>query len=208
MNLTKEDKNKIIERVVEQNGFKITREEALQLYKKYSKQECMSLSLEFYHSKHYQVQDLGVFLLGYIADAIEEALIFLKETVSANEDWRIQEKLAMAFDTYCSAIGYENALPVIKEWLLDERANVRRAVTEGLRIWTGRPYFKQNPQVAITLLAELKQDESEYVRKSVGNAIRDISKKYTELVKAELDAWNLDNKKILQVYKLASKFIK
>ncbi len=37
--------------------------------------------------------------------------------------------------------------------------------------------FKQNPKVAISLLSKLKDDKSEYVRKSVGNSLKDISKK-------------------------------
>ena len=40
----------------------------------------------------------------------------------------------MAFDNYCKIIGYEKALPLIKEWLNSDCANVRRAVSEGLRI--------------------------------------------------------------------------
>jgi 3-methyladenine DNA glycosylase AlkC len=37
----------------------------------------------------------------------------------------------------------------------------------------------------------LKEDASEYVRKSVGNALRDISKKFPELIKIELNSWKL-----------------
>ena len=40
--------------------------------------------------------------------------------------------------------GYEKALPVIDEWLRSNNPNTRRAVTEGLRIWTSRSYFKDN----------------------------------------------------------------
>lgn len=201
------DKDAVVEKVIGQNGFKIIRDEAVKIFKHYSKDDCWTLGMEFYSSKHYQVQEIGVFLFGYIADAKNEALIFLKEEVSANDDWRIQEILAMAFDSYCKTIGYEAALPGIKEWLSDRRANVRRAVTEGLRRWTSRPFFKENPSVAIQLLAELKNDQSEYVRKSVGNSIRDISRNYPDLVKNELDSWNLSSKGINQVYKLASKFV-
>lgn len=86
-------------------------------------------------------------------------------------------------------------------------ANVRRAVSEGLRVWTSRPYFKDNPQAAIELLAAHKSDESAYVRKSIGNAIRDISKKHSKLVSAELSTWDLSSKEIHQVYKLAGKFL-
>ena len=84
---------------------------------------------------------------------------------------------------------------------------MRRAVSEGLKVWTSRPYFKDNPQAAIELLAAHKSDESAYVRKSIGNAIRDISKKHSKLVSAELSTWDLSPKEIHQVYKLASKFL-
>ena len=77
-----------------------------------------------------------------------------------------------------------------------------------LRIWTSRPYFKDNPNEAIRRIASLKEDTSDYVRKSIGNALRDISKKFPELIEAELNNWNLESKEINQVYKLASKFIK
>lgn len=45
------------------------------------------------------------------------------------------------------------------------------------------------------------------MRKSVGNALRDISKKFPALIKIELDSWKLESKEIKQVYKLASKLI-
>jgi len=45
------------------------------------------------------------------------------------------------------------------------------------------------------------------VRKSVGNVLRDISKKFPELIKIELGSWKLESKEIQQVYKLASKLI-
>ena len=61
---------------------------------------------------------------------------------------------------------------------------------------------------AIQRLAALKADPSEYVRKSVGNALRDISKKFPDFIRKEVEAWSLDSKEIKQVYHLASEFIK
>ena len=148
----------------------------------------------------------GVFLLGHLSDD-DEILTFMRDEVSKDENWRVQEVLAKAFDEFCKKIGYEKALPIIDEWLENENPNTRRAVTEGLRIWTSRPYFKENPNEAIERLVNLKEDSSQYVRKSVGNALRDISKKIPELIKNELLNWNLQSKEINQVYKLASKFI-
>ena len=77
-----------------------------------------------------------------------------------------------------------------------------------MRILTSRPYFKDNPDEAIKRIATLKEDSSEYVRKSVGNSLRDISKKFPELIKEKLDGWDINSKEIQKVYKLASKFIK
>ena len=56
-------------------------------------------------------------------------------------------------------------------------------------------------------LSSLKDDESEYVRKSIGNALKDISKKYPELVSNELKQWDLSSKEIKQVHKLASAYL-
>ena len=48
---------------------------------------------------------------------------------------------------------------------------------------------------------------SDYVRRSVGNALRDISKKHPEMTAAELETWDLAGEDVRQVHRLASKFI-
>ena len=60
----------------------------------------------------------------------------------------------------------------------------------------------------IQRLDALKEDSSKYVRKAVGNALRDISKKFPDFIRKEVEAWSLDSKEIKQVYHLASEFIK
>ena len=84
----------------------------------------------------------SVFLFGHLS-SYEEILIFMRDEVSKDDNWRVQEILAKAFDEFCKKTGYEKSLPVIDEWLQNSNPNVRRAVTEGLRIWTSRPYFKE-----------------------------------------------------------------
>lgn len=193
--------------IPEKDSLKLVKSEAEKFYKTHSLDECAPMGYELYQSNNFQIQEVGVLLLGYAAHKNSAALSFLKNTVSQHKCWKVQEILAMAFDTHCKIIGYEAALPIIQEWLSSDCANVRRAVSEGLRVWTSRPYFKDNPQVAIDLLAAYKSDESEYVRKSVGNAIRDISKKHGELVASELSTWDLSSKEVRQVYKLANRLI-
>ena len=189
-----------------EHGFKEEEKRALEDYKSNDNQYIKKLALLAYKSNVYQVRMYGVFLLGHLSDD-DEILTFMRDEVSKDDSWRVQEVLAKAFDEFCKKIGYEKALLIIDEWLENENPNTRRAVTEGLRIWTSRPYFKENPNEAIERLVNLKEDSSEYVRKSVGNALRDISKKFPELIKNELVSWNLQSKEINQVYKLASKFI-
>ena len=188
------------------SGFKKEEKRALADYKNNDRDYIKKLAFLSYESKVYQVRMYSVFLFGYLSDD-SDILIFMRDEVSKDDNWRVQEVLAKAFDEYCKNKGYENSIPVVDEWLSSDNPNTRRAVTEGLRIWTSRPYFKDNPQEAIKRIAPLKEDASEYVRKSVGNALRDISRKFPELIKEELKTWNLETKEIKQVYKLASRFV-
>lgn len=188
------------------SGFKEEEKRALADYKNNDRVYVKTLAFLSYESKIYQVRMYGVFIFGYLSDD-SDILTFMRDEVSKDDNWRGQEVLAKAFDEYCRNTGYESAIPVIDEWLKSDNPNTRRAVTEGLRIWTSKSYFKENPQEAIKRISPLKEDTSEYVRKSVGNALRDISRKFPELIKEELKTWNLETKEIKQVYKLASRFV-
>ncbi|PKK40469.1 hypothetical protein ABB02_00253 [Clostridiaceae bacterium JG1575] len=123
-----------------------------------------------------EVRMYAVFLLGHCS--LNPAVrTFMRKEVSKDPHWRVQEVLAKAFDRFCAINGMEKSLPVIDEWLQDENPNTRRAVTEELRIWTSRDYFKEHPEQAVKRIASLRNDSGESVRKSAGNALRDISKK-------------------------------
>ena len=150
------------------SGFKKEENRALTDYKNNDRSYIKKLALLSYESKVYQVRMYGVFLFGYLSDD-NDILTFMRDEVSKDDNWRVQEVLAKAFDKYCKNKGYDNSISVIDEWLSSDNPNTRRAVTEGLRIWTSRPYFKENPQEAIKRIAQLKEDASEYVRKSVEN---------------------------------------
>jgi 3-methyladenine DNA glycosylase AlkD len=165
------------------------------------------LAQALFASEVEQAHMLATYLFGQLAVHNPVMLQFMRETISADPSWRVQEILAQAFDAYCKAIGYETTLPTIEDWLHDYRANVRRAVSEGLRIWTSKPYFRNHPEKAIQLLATLHADSSEYVRKSVGNALRDISRKHPDLIAAEIAGWDQTDKPTLQTYRLASTFL-
>lgn len=189
-----------------ERGFLREQRRARSDYASFDPEQARRVAFLAYRSEAYQVRMYAVFLLGHLSQE-SDVLSFLRDDVSADSNWRVQEVLAKAFDDFCAVRGYEAALPVIDEWLSDSRPNVRRAVTEGLRIWTSRPYFRDHPGDAVSRLSRLRGDSSEYVRKSVGNALRDISKKHPELVAAELRTWSLETTEVAQVYRLASTLI-
>jgi hypothetical protein len=139
----------------------------------------------------WEVRFFAVIVLGRIAASDRRALVFLFERCGQDGSWQVNEGLAMAFDAYCAACGYERALPEIERGLHAPQANLRRAVAEGLRPWTAkaRPYFAANPQAAIDLLGTLIDDDSRYVLESTGNALRDIGRKHFGLVLASLRGW-------------------
>lgn len=202
------DLSGLIERARQtQHGFGDIKKAAEEVLAAESPADALAAAHTLFQSDVEQARMLAVFIFGHFAAADEAILQFMRETVSRDADWRVQEILAQAFDQSCKDRGYEESLPLIQDWLADAHHNVRRAVSEGLRIWTTRPYFKQHPETAIQLLSNLRADDSDYVRKSVGNALRDISRKHAPLVEAELATWDLSNKATAQTYKLAAKFI-
>ena len=200
------DVDKIEKKVTKvKHGFLEMREEALRIVGRLSPGQSLRIAKEIYASEKYQVRMVAVFVLGYISPNSKGAFDFLRSKASLDESWQVQEILAQAFNEYCKRIGYEKALATIESWLSDRNPNVRRAVTEGLRIWNQKDYLKEHPEIALKLLSNLKADESEYVRRSVGNSIKDISKKEKELVRSELATWDRSDPKTAFTYSLASK---
>ena len=141
-----EEFEKLIQRVEKtEHGFLSILKEAENIKDSNDVKDCVIISKKLFLSKIPQARMLSTFILGFIAFESKEALNFLRDSVSKDKDWRVQEILAKSFDRFCFDTGYENAMSIIEDWLSDQSPNVRRAVTEGLRIWTGREYFKDHP---------------------------------------------------------------
>ena len=124
-----------------EHGFQHIIEGANEIISTYSKGRCAELAGELSGHEAYQIRMLATTIWGRLATEDDDALCFLKERISTDEHWRVQEMLAKAFDEVCKYRGYEASLPLIKKWLNDDNPNVIRAVTEGLRIWTSGPFF-------------------------------------------------------------------
>ena len=188
-----------------EHGFKIFEEEAKKIVGSHSQINSNKIALDLLESEFYQMRSCGVFILGFISAKDKSVLFTLKELARDDDSWQVQEIIAKAFDQFCRDNGYENSLPEISEWINNENSNICRAVTEGLRVWTSRPYFKEHPEKAIRLISRNKASESEYLRKSVGNSLRDIGKKNSKLIQDEISKWNLDDSNTAFTYQYVLK---
>lgn len=87
----------------------------------------------------------------------------------------------------------QQTLTVLGEWALDENQHVRRLVSEGSRPrlpWGSQlPVFIHDPSPVIALLELLKDDDKEYVRRSVANNLNDIAKDHPDIVADIAERW-------------------
>ncbi len=81
----------------------------------------------------------------------------------------------------------------LREWTADPSEHVRRLVSEGTRPrlpWAPRLRdFLDDPAPVLELLELLRDDDSEYVRRSVANNLNDIAKDHPDVVVATCRRW-------------------
>ena len=84
-------------------------------------------------------------------------------------------------------------MPQMLLWARSENHHVRRLASEGCRPrlpWAmALPEFKKDPSQVLAILELLKNDDSEYVRRSVANNLNDISKDNPQLLIDVAKSW-------------------
>ncbi len=87
----------------------------------------------------------------------------------------------------------KETLAVLMKWTKHKNEHVRRLVSEGSRPrlpWAMQlPAFRKNPERILPLLEALKDDSSEYVRRSVANNLNDIAKDHPDRVAEIAGEW-------------------
>lgn len=127
-------------------------------------------------------------------------IIFVAERGLDHHDLSMaaQRELTRRFSCEFSIRAYlerdtERTLPVLARWTKDTDEHVRRLVSEGTRPrlpWAPRlKRFQADPFPVLALLEELKDDPSEYVRRSVANSLDDISKDHPATVTRTCSRW-------------------
>jgi len=87
----------------------------------------------------------------------------------------------------------EKTMSQMLKWSKHDNFHVRRLASEGCRPrlpWAmAISSFKNNPEPILPILNNLKNDESEYVRRSVANNLNDISKDHQVIVLSLAKSW-------------------
>ncbi|MDX5348308.1 MAG: DNA alkylation repair protein [Hymenobacteraceae bacterium] len=129
----------------------------------------------------------------FLPDYIEKfGLEFFEESVQAME--QLTKFTSCEFAVRPFILKYEaKMLQQMTQWSGHENEHVRRLASEGSRPrlpWAvALPALKRDPKPVLPLLENLKQDPSEYVRRSVANHLNDISKDNPDVLLALAQQW-------------------
>jgi 3-methyladenine DNA glycosylase AlkC len=122
----------------------------------------------------------------YFWNKIDEKVVIWTD----HKDWEIRES---ACEVILEAFRYdpEKMIQKFNIWIESENENLRRAVVESIRPhaqikWLRNP--EKNDEI-IALLTRLRSEPSEYVRKSVGNNFKDLSKYMPVKVLFVFESW-------------------
>jgi len=89
----------------------------------------------------------------------------------------------------------DRTLNRLREWTEDPNHHVRRLVSEGTRPrlpWAGRlKEFQRDPTPVLELLELLKDDPSDYVRRSVANNLNDIARDHPDIAVVTCASWSV-----------------
>jgi 3-methyladenine DNA glycosylase AlkC len=116
------------------------------------------------------------------------SLLLLKEMTS---------RFSSEFDVrYFLIADQERTLQIMGRWVNDPDHHVRRLVSEGTRPrlpWGMQlPKLMADPSPMLPLLEALRDDEHEYVRRSVANHLNDIAKDHPDLIANLAKQWMKD----------------
>ncbi|MCV6608610.1 MAG: DNA alkylation repair protein [Campylobacterales bacterium] len=131
-------------------------------------------------------------------------LDYFDESIKAFEIFTIDSSCEFAVRPFI--IKYEKEMmAVMKKWAESNNEHIRRLASEGSRSrlpWAiALPSFKKDPTPMLEILEKLKDDDIEYVRRSVANNLNDISKDNSDLLIEITKKWigkNTNRDKLLK----------
>jgi 3-methyladenine DNA glycosylase AlkC len=123
----------------------------------------------------------------------DSMLMWLKKTAALKGTWPREHSCVVLHNLFIRD-GVQSVLKKVYPWLMDSDEGVRRVVTEGIRprlmMVAHIEELKKNPSELKDVFQPLLDDPSEYVRKSVGNGMNDVSKDHPSMLLDWLEEWS------------------
>lgn len=92
------------------------------------------------------------------------------------------------------ATDIETSIKELTPWTKSKSENLRRFASESTRprgVWCAHiPALKENPELGMAIIEPLKEDNSKYVKDSVGNWLNDAAKTSPDFVRAVCHNWS------------------
>lgn len=127
--------------------------------------------------------------------SIEEKLNQSKNLI-ADKHFGIREVVWMALRPEIEK-DLDKSINILSDWTINKNENIRRFTTESTRprgVWCKHiEKLKDNPEMALPILENLKSDKSKYVQDSVGNWLNDASKSKPNFVIELCERWKKDS---------------
>ncbi|MDR1243337.1 MAG: DNA alkylation repair protein [Deltaproteobacteria bacterium] len=122
-------------------------------------------------------------------ESVEDSLEFIEElTKRFTGEFAVRPLLQYAPET---------VLKVVEKWSKSDNVHVRRLSSEGLRIrlpWAKKlDVAVRHFDIYVRILTNLKDDDSRFVQKSVGNNLNDLYKDYPQKARQIIDGWTTGN---------------
>lgn len=141
-----------------------------------------------------KVNAISVSVISVLYDKdIDSKLKWLKRTAALKGTWPREISCGALHNQFIHD-GVESVLQMVNPWLMDPNEGVRRIVTEGIRprlmMVPHIAELKRNPSKLKEVFETLLDDPSDYVRKSVGNCMNDVSKDNPKILLDWLEEWS------------------
>jgi len=136
------------------------------------------------------------YLIGLNEQLTIEQKLAQSQYLAADKHFGIREVVWMALRPEIDK-NLESAISVLSEWTLHKDENIRRFATEATRprgVWSKHiDRLKENPELALPILENLKSDNAKYVQDSVGNWLNDASKSTPDFVSELCEKWRTES---------------
>ncbi|UII77842.1 DNA alkylation repair protein [Flagellimonas sp. HMM57] len=118
------------------------------------------------------------------------------EKLIADNHFGVREVVWMALRPEIEE-NLEQSIDILSGWTKNKDENIRRFTTESTRprgVWCKHiERLKENPEMALPILENLKSDKSKYIQDSVGNWLNDSSKSRPDFVIELCKKWQKES---------------